>query len=287
MKASLAVLIAVLSLPAFGQKTGTRQFEVASVRPSPAAADRVSVGLRWDGAQVRISSMTLRDFVGMAYGPNIAEVTGPDWIGTERYELQATLPEGAKQTDLGEMMQALLTERFQLKFHRDKKDTPVYVLSVGKGPLKLKESADAPAPAANGFNVSGTGSAAGVSVNLGNGSFYTFANNRLEGQRISMPTLVDMLSAYIDKRMMDQTGLKGVYDMSVEVTPEDYRSMLIQAGTKSGMKLPPQAMKLLENNPVPASLFDGIERQGLHVEEKKVPLDVIVVEQALQKPTEN
>src|SRR4051812_41565760 len=113
MKRTFAVLFALVStIPAFSQNTGSRQFEVASVRPSPGAVDRVSMGVRWDGAQVRVVSMTLRDYVGMAYGPNIAEVTGPDWIGNERFDLQATLPEGAKQSDFSEMIQSLLSERF-------------------------------------------------------------------------------------------------------------------------------------------------------------------------------
>ena len=94
------------------------------------------------------------------------------------------------------MLQRLLEDRFQIKMHREKKDFPVYVLEVAKGGLKMQESApdpnaeDAKAP----INITGGGSAQGVSVNLGRGSSYTFANNKFEAKRLTMAALAGIWS---------------------------------------------------------------------------------------------
>jgi uncharacterized protein (TIGR03435 family) len=74
--------------------------------------------------------------------------------------------------------------------------------------------------------------------------------------------------------------------LALEITPEDYRVMLIRAGMASGLVLPPQAMRLLEGATTP-SLFDAIEMQGLKLEARKENLDVIAIDQVLKAPTEN
>ena len=57
------------------------KFEVASIRPSPpAGTERVDVGLHMDGAQVRIVSLPMRDYIARAYRVKLYQVTGPDWI---------------------------------------------------------------------------------------------------------------------------------------------------------------------------------------------------------------
>jgi uncharacterized protein (TIGR03435 family) len=62
--------------------------------------------------------------------------------------------------------------------------------------------------------------------------------------------------------------------------------MLIRAANSSGVVLPTQALRMLEANTVP-SLFDAIQRQGLKLEGKKLPQDMIVVDSALKSPTDN
>ena len=85
-------------------------------------------------------------------------------------------------------MRHLLEERFQIKMHHEKKEFPVYALEVGKGGVKIHENApdtepvDAKAP----LNITGSGSAQGISVNLGRGSSYALTNNRLEFKKVTM-----------------------------------------------------------------------------------------------------
>jgi len=262
------------------------QFEVASIRPSAQDNQRVDVGLHLDGAQARIASLSLRDYVGMAYRVRSYQVSGPDWIANERFDINATMPAGSKLDQIPEMMQALLAERFGLKFHRVQKEFPVYLLARGKRPLALRESSVDAAATPGAVTVSGSGSSAGVSVNLGGGASYTFANNKFEGKKLNMATLTDSLSAYMDLPVIDGTGLNGFYDFTLDITAEDYRSMLIRAAVANGVVLPPQALRLLETATTP-SLFDAINNVGLSLEAKKMPLDVIVIDAVARTPTEN
>jgi uncharacterized protein (TIGR03435 family) len=269
-----------------GQKL---EFEVASIRPSQTDApdSAVALGLRLDGAQARIGSLPLRDYIAMAYRIKTYQVAGPDWLATQKFNVNAKLPERSTVDQIPGMLQALLEERFALKFHREPKEMSVYALVLGKPPLRLKESRvdpDAPVPT-GAVNVSASGSAAGVAVNLGNGSSYTFASGKLEAKKISGRILADMMERYADRPILDMTGLTGDYDFNFEVTPEDYQSLLIRAAVNSGVVLPPQALRLLDNGGNP--LGDALAQLGLRLDSRRAPVDVFVIDQVLKTPTEN
>ena len=187
------------------------------------------------------------------------------------------------------MLQSLLEERFQIKLHREKKELPVYALIIGKPPLKIQESAaDPAAPVApkGTSNVTASGSAAGVSVDLGNGSYYTFNNGKFEIKKVNMDMLTRQLERYVDRPIIDMTDLKGTYDLSFAVTPEDYQTMLIRAAVNAGMVLPPQAIQFMDNGSI-ASLLDGLQQLGLKMDARRAPLDVLVIDQLSKTPTEN
>jgi len=264
-------------------------FEVATVRPSQKNVGDapVALGLRMDGAQARVGSLSLREYIAMAYRVKTYQITGPDWLGSERFDVNAKLPEGATVTQIPGMLQTLLAERFALKFHREPKELPVFALVLGKPPLKLKDSpADPDAPVSTGaVNVSASGSAAGVAVNLGNGSFYTFAGGKFEGKKINGRILADMMERYADRPIFDMTDLKGTYDFQFEVTPEDYQSLLIRAALNSGVVLPPQALRLLDNGGNP--LGDALAQLGLKLDSSRAPVSMFVIDQVLKIPTDN
>ncbi len=284
-----AVLLASFS---FAQSSPRPEFEVASIRPSaPLAQGNVNVGLHIDGAQVRATALTLKDYLGMAYRIKISQISGPDWIASDRFDISATLPSGSTPAQLSEMFQALLADRFNVRFHREKKDFPVYALLPGKGPLKLKEAppdpeadkADRNAP----VTIEGGGSAAGVGVNLGHGSSYTFANDRFEATKLTMEQFAANLERFADREIVDMTGLRGRYDFAIDVTPEDYRAMLIRAAISAGVSLPPQALRLLDGNNSGGALSDALQQVGLKLEARKAPLDVLVVDDATKTPGAN
>jgi len=269
-----AILIAC---PIFAQ---TPQFEVASVKPSATGPEQhVNVGVHIDGTQVRIASLTLRDYV-----------SGPDWTANDRFDVSATLPAGSTTAQLPEMLQSLLASRFGMKVHKEKKEFPVYALLPGKGPLKLKESppdpdADKDEPKGT-VNVAASGSAAGVSVNLGHGSSWSFVPNRFEAKKLTMEQFAANLERFADRPIVDMTGLKGRYDLAFDVNPEDYRPMLIRSAIYAGEVMSPRAMRLLEDYSS-APLADAVQPTGLKLEARKAPLDVLVIDEALKTPTAN
>lgn len=264
------------------------QFEVASIRPSvDQGTQNVSVGLSISGSQVRISYMSLKDHIGIAYGVRIDQVTGPDWIGQTRFDIAAKLPDGASTEDVDEMLQALLASRFELKARREQKEFPVYALTTIEGsapPQPLPDDPDAPAP--NAFSLAATGSGAGVNLDMGGGATFTLASNRLEIRKMPMDVVADLLTRFMDRPVVDVTGLKGRFDLTLELPPEDYTAMMIRSALGAGMQLPPQALRLLDNAS-PDPLSGPLKKYGLTFDARRMPLDVIVVDSALRTPTEN
>jgi len=288
MKLSMIGLALLLATGVFAQSAAKPAFEVASIRPAaPMQPGQGGAGLRVDKAQVRISNLSLRDYVSMAYRVKLYQVTGPDWISSARFDIAATLAPDADTNKIPEMLQALLEERFQIKTHRDKKELPVYTVQVARDGLKIKESAADPSLRTEGpLEVTGAGSAAGISVNLGRGSSYTFADNKLDAKRVTVSTLALQLERFMDRPIVDKTGLTASYDILLEVTPEDYRTMLIRSAINAGVTLPPQALQLLDGASVP-SLYDAFKKSGLTLDSAKEPLDLLVVDEMRKTPTEN
>src|ERR1035437_9362699 len=151
----LTVCLALAATMALAQTNPT--FEVASVKPAApidmmkmAAAIRSGempkIGPRVDKARAEYTYMAIRDLIVQAYKVKPYQITGPDWIATQRFDIVATLPAGASKDDAPKMLQALLEERFKLAVHRDSQEHPVLALVVGKKGPKMKESSEAPEP---------------------------------------------------------------------------------------------------------------------------------------------
>jgi uncharacterized protein (TIGR03435 family) len=277
----------------FAQGAAPRpEFEVASVKPSVAASSggQVHVGVQIDGAQVHCTYLSLKDYIRIAYQVKDFQVTGPDWMASERFDIHAKLPAGSRG-QFREMLQKLLEDRFQIKMHRASKEFPVYAVVVGKGGLKLKESPLDPEPeGAEGgrgaVNVTASGGRGGTTVNYGRGAYFTLADNKFEARKLSMEALADSLGRFMERPVVDMTELKGTYDLSLEFTPEEYRVLLIRMALSAGVNLPAEAMKLLEGAS-DESLFKGLQQLGIKLESRKAPLDVIVIDSATKTPIEN
>jgi uncharacterized protein (TIGR03435 family) len=285
----LPTLVVILMLaPSVSRAQEKAEFEVASVKPfSIAQTDAaVTLGARIDGAQVRMVGLTMRDLLSSAYRVKLYQITGPEWMSTERYDVNAKLPAGVTADRLPEMLQALLNERFGMRLHREKKEMPVFALLAGKPPLRLKDSViDPNAPPPTAVTVSGTGSAAGVSVNLGNGSSYSLGGGKFDAKKITAPQIAAVLERFTDRPIIDLTDLTGTYDFDFPVTPEDTQTLMIRAAIAAGVQLPPQALRLLDNggNPVEGAA----EQLGLKLESRKMPVEIIVIDQIQKTPTDN
>lgn len=284
--------VSVLALTAVVSAQRPSSFEVASIRPSSEQVAQVSAGMRIAGSQVRLTAMSLKEFIVIAYGVKPQQIAGPDWLGQTRFDLAATIPADRSAAQVSEMLRALLADRFQMTMHRETKEFPVYVLGVAKSGPKLQPS-KAPAPTAEGtgekapaVNVTASGSSAGTSVDLGRGSSLTFGNNRLEVRKMTMASFAETLTRFVDRPVLDQTGLTGEYDVVLNIAPEDYMPLMIRSGVNAGVALPPQALRLLDGantDPLSGPLRDV----GLTLESRKAPLEVVVVDTISKTPTEN
>jgi len=286
------ITVGILFLTAAFFQNPRPAFEVATIRPSVnAPRQAVAAAGRTDGAQFRIAGLTIRDYISMGYAVKLNQISGPDWITTDRYDIAATLPDGSRPDQVPVMMQTLLEDRFELKTHRETKEFPVYALRISSGGLKMTEDprdpgaeqSDAKAPQT--FTRQGSGQ--GISLDLGGGSSFNFANNKFEAKKVTMASLAGMLERFLDRPVVDLTGVNGSYDVAFDLTPEDYRVMLIRAATAAGLVMSPEALRVLDGSPAPASLFEGLNRFGLKLEPYKAPLDMLVVDSVRKTPTEN
>ena len=280
--------------PLFGQSSAPRpEFEVASVKRSgdivAGSGQQVNIGVRIDGAQYHSNSLSLRDYISIAWRVKIYQVTGPDWISSERFDISAKIPAGTPRDKVNEMLQSLLEDRFGLRFHHDKKEFPVYGLLVVKKDKLQPSPADATDGAEAGaapVDVAATGGSRGVNVNYGHGSYVSFADNKFEAKKLSMTLLAEWLGRFLDRPVVDMTDLTGLYDYKLEITPEDYRAMLIRSAVAAGVALPPEAIRLAQSS-TDDSLYSALQSYGLKIEPRKAPLDVIVVDHAEKAPTAN
>jgi uncharacterized protein (TIGR03435 family) len=285
-----AIFAILLAGPLLAQSP---QFDVASVRPFVPAPGQVAAGLHFDGAQVRGVGLLLRDYLATAYRTKATLISGPDWTATERYNITATLPGGSSKAQVPEMLQALLADRFEVKLHNEKKEYPIFAMVLAKGPPKLKELPpdpnedkvnDEPVGMANVATIAAVGN--GVSVQYARGASITVGNNRIEVTKLPLWVFCRNLERYSDRQIIDMTGLTGAYTFVVDVMPEDFMAMMTRSAVLRGANLPAEAQKLLDTSP-PSAIGDALEQVGLKLEQRRAPLDILVIDSALKTPTAN
>jgi uncharacterized protein (TIGR03435 family) len=278
--------VALLLLPVVLSGQAQPKFEVASIRPSAPEDNNVVVGVRITGAQLRISRWPIKEYLAMAYRVRPQQISGPDSISAP-YDIAATIPAGVSQEQIPEMLQSLFADRFQMKTHLEKRDFPVYALEIGKDGLKIKEATLDPAAATPGAsNVQGTGGNNVVAINGDDGSSFTMANNRVEVRRMTIERCANLATRFLDRPVIDFTGLKGAYDLTLDVAPEDYTAMMVRAAVSQGIKLPPQALQAVNLgslNPLKA----GMEKAGFRLDARNAPIDFVVIDSIAKTPTEN
>jgi uncharacterized protein (TIGR03435 family) len=288
-----------VSAAAFGQTAASvppaapLEFEVASIKPAPPPAPgQINLGIHVDGAMVRCTSLTLKDYIRIAFRVKDYQVVGPEWIASERYDISAKLPEGGKREQVGDMLQTLLVNRFQIKMHHESKEFPVYALTVAKGGLKMTESPiDPDADSSNGgkgatnVDVSG-GGGRGVVVTYGRGSYFTIGDDQLVGKKLTMVYVADLLARFVERPVVDMTGIAGTYDFKLEFPHDDFQAMMVRAGTAAGVSIPLQARQWAATIGDDA-LFTVVQTVGLKLDARKAPLDVLVIDQAQKTPSEN
>ena len=218
-------------------------FEVASIKL--ANPDDQSSGFQTNGRRVFIENETMNDIISFAYGVHAKQIIGaPPWFGTLRFDIRG-LPdvEGIPNTaQYREMVIKLLADRFQLKFHRDKREMACYALTVAKGGPKMEASKSEGLQDQTGNNNGGRAS-------------WRFTNN-------SMEEFAKFLQWALDRPVVDQTGLQGKYDFKLTWTKDNAPAT--------------------DENAAPGFFTAIQEQAGLKVEPSKAEVDVLAIDHAVQ-----
>jgi len=314
---SAALLLAVSSV-AQSPTAPALAFEVASIKPAGPlnpqmiASGKMNVGMKVDKAIVSIGSLAVSDLIRIAFKIKSYQLSAPTWLNQERFNVQAKMPDGATEKDVPEMLQALLIERFQMKFHRETKEHSILALVVGKGGHKMKdappdvEPIKADAPPAKGETVIKTGGTQirmsgdiqgkGMAISAGpNGNMkmnmIEGGRMRMEFEKVAMPTFAEMLTRFTDRPVIDMTGLTGNYQVAVEVAMEDLMKMARAAGAPVPMGGGPggESAKPADaaSDPSGNSVFTSVQQLGLKLEQRKAPVELIVIDKIEKTPTEN
>jgi uncharacterized protein (TIGR03435 family) len=278
----------------FGQTPDSLTFEVASVKrtPPPEPGARVFYGPPRGGpgtsdpGQITWTNAALIGILQIAYDVQIFQVTAPDWMNTERYDIVAKVPAGTTKAQVRVMWQNLLKDRFGVALHHESKEFPVDELTVAKGGSKLKETdlpkdAEPFSPAAGPPKLDKNGAR---EMN-GFGSILTIfpgangATASLRAKGLPSSEIAIRLAGYRRRPVIDKTGLTGRYDFTLEFTLD-----------MTGIALPAGFSTAADNNATdPGSdIVSAVEKQlGLKLTPAKGKLDVIVVDRAEKTPTEN
>jgi uncharacterized protein (TIGR03435 family) len=245
-RAGIAIGAAVLLNVAFAS---AQTFAAASIRSS--AGD---VKFEHDGkTEISPGNITMRDVtlatcIKFAYGVQDSQISGPEWLQSEHFDILAKADTPAAKDQLKFMMQALLADRFKLSFHRQNKELSAYAMTVAKGGAKLKEAAADTQP---------------------------FRENSAVGSIVRAMTMkewADFISGPMRTPVVDMTGLKGRYDFSLDFTaylPGGENAMNVAFDNANGIMIAAMQGEL-----------------GLKLESRKETVEVLTIDH-VEKPSAN
>jgi uncharacterized protein (TIGR03435 family) len=242
---------------AFAQEQPRLTFEAATVKPNNSGENRVSGGFRL-GGRYTVSNYTLRSLIAAAFvrpqvNPDFLIAGGPKWIDSDRFDVDAR---AADEFPTGEdgpaaprrlMLQALLEDRFKLQVHHEARQGPVYALLFARndrapGPNFHRSSIDCAAPPP------GT---RGCTARIGPG--------RIAAAGTTVAQFANLLPRFVDRVVIDSTGLMGRYDLELKWTP---------------------------GGAVPSLLTALQEQLGLQLQSQTGPIDTLVIDH-VEKPDAN
>ncbi|HWC98057.1 MAG TPA: TIGR03435 family protein [Candidatus Sulfopaludibacter sp.] len=299
----VAVLAVFTALGAWAQTEPGPEFEAASIKPAPPpTGNGMRVMMRGgpgsdDPGRLDWDNVSLRNMLTNAFNIKDYQLQGPDWMNTERFIVAAKIAPNTTKEQYRLMLQKLLAERFHMTFHHEEREHAVFALTVAKGGPKLKES-DPNDTSGFGPMMGRGGEVQGRAMppppppprgaTLGRGGMMRMMPGHLEAKHNSIDSLANMLSNLVGKPVIDQTGLKGIYDFTLEYAPDS-----VEGGPQfAGGGPPPGAPGGEGRAPAAAdpgaTVYAAVQQQlGLKLESKKLPLDNVVIDHIEKVPTEN
>lgn len=268
------------------------EFEVASVRASaprvpgqrPALATRRGGPGTPDPGRISYSNQPLSDILADAFGVYWNQISGPDWIATDRYDIAAKVPEGTTKEQARQMLQNLLVDRFHLAFHMQTKAVEGYALTLAPGGSKMQAHSDAPQATQNSsaekdpFPALAPGEH--MARRMRSGHVYArFADTSVAEFGKFLSGLLSPAESYVQLSagesrgaptpILEKTGLTGKYDFTFDYAGGSFF-------TAEGL---PRILSSIQN-----SLTKEL---GLKIVEAKVPVNVLVIDHMERTPTEN
>jgi uncharacterized protein (TIGR03435 family) len=294
-------------------------FEVATIKvaepPNIAkmSAGKLRIGMKIEAGRVDAGFMSLADLIQAAYKVKSYQVSGPDWMNSQRFDVLAKMPEGSTKEQVPDMLKALLAERFKLVVHKESKEHSMYALIVGKGGLKLKESlpdavvaADAPPPPPAAGTTSITTNTGTMSIKQngdGRGATITTpgegvvktsmgadGNMHLEMSKMDMPKFAETVSRFVDRPVIDETGLKGNYQVVLDLSMADMMRVARMAGAAipaGPVSAGGGAADAASDPGGGGSVFTAVQTMGLKLEPRKETIETFIVDHLEKMPTDN
>lgn len=275
------------------------EFDVASVKTNK-SGPAMSM-MRTVPGEFRMTNIPLRLLIFQAYRVSSYQmVGGPGWIDSERFDIIAKAPAGSTPDQTTLMIRGLLADRFKLKVHAETREVPIYALvlarSDGKLGPKLAKSTDdcekilaerraaAQAARAGGagpvpFTMPGPNEKPVCTISMRptlvpNGMpLMTF---RAGGQ--PMQALVSQISGMVNRRVVDRTGLTGLYDFELEFSMRGQMPLTTQSAAGNTTTTAP-----IDDGP---TIFDAVRELGLKLESEKGPVEHLVID-SVERPTED
>jgi uncharacterized protein (TIGR03435 family) len=329
---TICLCLSLLCASLFAQTPEKPAFEVASIKPAPPlmqiAADiqsgKMRIGMRVDGSRLDLNFVSLRDILVGAFKVKPYQISGPDWLFSQRFEIHAKLPEGATKEQIPEMIQSLLAERFKLAFHRENKELPVYALIVSKSGLKLKEAVEEPAtppPAEDAAKTPAPKDKDGkelmsidtpdgsmkmkqqgntITVNAGkSGSMRMVIGDNgsmsMEFPKMKLSEFAELLTTFTDRQVVDMTELTGAYQLALDLPMEELITLakkmapevaMMSGGAGPGGAAPSTGLSgVAASDPSGSSIFRAVQQLGLKLDSRKVPTDMIIIDHIEKDPT--
>ncbi len=240
------------AVSASSRTAGAKEFEVASIRVSPPGVPLENSGGSYSPGRFHAKNLSLKELIQVAYQLDGFQLSGgPSWMNTDRYIVEAKAEGNVDRDQINQMLQALLVKRFNLKLHRDFKESSIYELALADGGLRLGEPQQA-----------------GIEDRRVSGPM----RHHPEFLNVSVPELASILGTLLRTSVVDKTGINGRFNFKLSYTPD---------GKRNGE--PDEDSTSVDGD----SLFTAIQNQlGLKLQSVKGKVEVLVVESA-DKPTEN
>jgi uncharacterized protein (TIGR03435 family) len=291
---AVPIVVGVMNAPRIRAQSAappTAKFEVASIKPcKDSSMDGGRKGGRGGSGgpspgRLALPCRSTIDLIRTAYvqfangkrnlgGRHILIEGGPSWINSERFQIDATA-EGAPGQEVirGPMLQALLEDRFKLKIRRETREVPVYALTVAKGGPKNLQAAKEGGCIPVDFDHPPPPPEPGKPTPWFCGLF----GRRPDGVEIhstTMSNLSEQFSALLDRDVVNKTGIEGLFDIHIELSPEDLS--------------PAPSDPAVPGNPDDESglIFAAVRKLGLKLESGKGPGQFLVIDH-VDRPTEN